>query len=99
MKHLEDFTWDQLYSFRYDLYPHRLVVISPLKNDEVKVHFKEKLKNTSNFDSFENYLQSQDIPAMTAIFYGDNLPLRKNEIFSQIATMGDRMRMYTSMLL
>lgn len=120
MKSLEDYTWDQLHSFRYENYPYRMVVVSPLTYEEIKEDFNdyisELLSNDVQCDDcnispdskqcnpynkrFENFLkEKRGVPAISAIFEDEGPIGRKNELFAQIATMSDRVKLYTAMLL
>lgn len=121
MKSLEDYTWDQLHSFRYENYPYRMVVVSPLSYEEVKEDFNEYISELTNLAAqcndcvvskdeckqcnpynkrFETFLsEKRGVPAISAIFEDESPIGRKNELFAQIATMTDRVKLYTAMLL
>jgi hypothetical protein len=99
MKKLEDYTWDKLNSFRYDFYPYRLIVVSPLDYDKIKSLFLEFITDSSirKTYTFEKYLQKEsNEPAIAAMFYEDETPAqRKKEIFDDIATMSQRVKTYS----
>jgi hypothetical protein len=99
MKKLEDYTWDKLNSYRYDVYPYRLIVVSPLAYDKIKFHFREFISDSSirkDFD-FAEYLQkTTGEPAIAAMFYDDSsICSKRREIFSEIATMTQRVKSFT----
>ena len=98
MKKLEDYSWDKLNSYRYDVYPYRLIVVSPLKYDQIKFYFREFISDSSirKEHSFESYLQERSKePAIAAMFYDEDSPTkRKKDLFDEIATMSDRVKSY-----
>lgn len=99
MKKLEDYSWEQLNSYRYDIYPYRLIVVSPLNYEQIKLYFREFISDSSirKEYNFESYLQERsNEPAIAAMFYGEENPLnRKKEIFDEIASMGQRVKTYS----
>jgi|694.fasta_scaffold16082_6 hypothetical protein len=98
MKKLEEYSWDQLNSYRYDVYPYRLIVVSPLEYEKIKFHFREFISDSSikkKYD-FAEYLQhTTGEPAIAAMFYEDSICNKRKEIFSEIATMTQRVKSFT----
>jgi hypothetical protein len=99
MKKLTEYNWDQLHSYRYDMYPYRLIVVSPLSYETVKFHFREYVidETMRNKYTFDKFLEKKtQTPAIAAIFYdAESRIARKQELFEDIATMTQRVKAYS----
>ena len=100
MKSLDNYNWDQLYTCRYDNYPFRLVIVSPLSFKEVKKEFdKYIIKHKPDSRSFETFLKEEKgVPSVTAIFRHRESEKNKKELFAQIATAPERVKFYSLLM-
>ena len=76
------------------MYPYRLVIISPLKIEDIKKHFSIFIADLQKYDNcFECYLEKEcNVASVTAFFYEEEAITRKSSIFEQIASMGERLK-------